>query len=322
MGHGVPVVHRLVGPEVHHHRLRADRQRAGEVLVVDRGLEVHQHLAGLVVRAVQVAAVVDPGDAAPAAAVERLHVQRVAELLGEVVEVERLVVLLRRVGPAHVVDGVLVGHQRGRRDLEPEPDHRAVGAVLLHRLERERAVEQVGPVDQRGLLQPLARVVVPVRQPVDHQLGADRVVEVERLDGEPLAGHGVVVAVVLDRADPTQDRLERAWPVLLGSEQQSDQVVPHACSPLPGRRLRCECACCPCPCSRYPPHVRRPPRRSTARGCRRRPGGPARRCRSPGAGRSPAGSGWRRCGSSRGRHRPPTGAGSRRRSRAPSRSPR
>ena len=175
VGHGVPVVHRLVRPEVHHHRLRADGQRPGEVLVVDGGLEVHQHLAGLVVRAVQVAAVVDPGDPAPAAAVERLHVQRVAELLGEVVEVERLVVLLRRVGPADVVDRVLVRHQRGRRDLEAEPDHRAVGAVLLHRLERERAVEQVGPVDQRRLLQPLARVVVPVRQPVDHQLGADRV---------------------------------------------------------------------------------------------------------------------------------------------------
>ena len=184
---GVPQVHRLLRPEVHHHRLRADRQRPGEVVVVDGGLEVHQHLAGLVVRLVQVAAVVDAGDAAPGAAVERLHVERVAEVLGDLVEVELAVVLLRGVGPADVVDRVLVRHQRGRRDLQPHPDQRAVGAVLLHRLERERAVEQVGAVDQRGLLQPLARVVVPVRQPVDDQLGADRVVEPERLDGEPLA---------------------------------------------------------------------------------------------------------------------------------------
>ena len=56
---GVAQVHRLVGLEVHDHHLRADRQRPREVLVVDGGLQVHQHLAGLVVRAVQVAAVAD-----------------------------------------------------------------------------------------------------------------------------------------------------------------------------------------------------------------------------------------------------------------------
>ena len=279
---GVPQVHRLVGPEVHHHRLRADGERPGEVLVVDGGLQVHQHLAGLVVRAVQVAAVVDPRDPAPGAAVERLHVERVAELLGEPVEVEVAVVLLRGVGPAHVVDRVLVRHQRGRRDLEAHPDQRAVGAVLLHRLERERAVEQVGAVDQRGLLQPLARVVVPVREPVDDELGADRVVEVERLDGEPLAGHGVRCRRPSTVSGPTRRRISSN---ARGQSSSAPSSSPTRWSlvirllPRAGPRPRCGSACCPCPCSRCPPRVRRPPPPSTARGCRRRPAGRDPRCR-------------------------------------------
>jgi hypothetical protein len=66
--------------------------------------------------------------------------------------------------------------------LQPEPDHRAVRRVLLHRLERERVVEQVDVVHQRDLLQPLARVVVPVREPVDDEVVARLVAQVERLD--------------------------------------------------------------------------------------------------------------------------------------------
>ena len=46
----VAVVQRAVGLEVHDHRLGADRERAGEhVEAVDRALQVHQPLAGLVV---------------------------------------------------------------------------------------------------------------------------------------------------------------------------------------------------------------------------------------------------------------------------------
>ena len=46
----VAVVLRPVGLEVHDHRLRADRERAGEhVEAVDGALQVHQALAGLVV---------------------------------------------------------------------------------------------------------------------------------------------------------------------------------------------------------------------------------------------------------------------------------
>ena len=48
----VAVVHRPVGLEVHHHRLGADREAAREdVEVLDRRLQVHQPLAGLVVGA-------------------------------------------------------------------------------------------------------------------------------------------------------------------------------------------------------------------------------------------------------------------------------
>ena len=79
---GVAVVHRLLGPEVHDHRLGADRERAREVVVaLDRGLEVHQPLARLVVGAVQLGAVADVADADPLPAVVGLHEQRVADRL-------------------------------------------------------------------------------------------------------------------------------------------------------------------------------------------------------------------------------------------------
>ena len=225
----VALVHRLLGPEVHHHRLGADRQRPGEVVVVDGGLEVHEHLAGVVVRRVQVVLVVDTAHPAPPAAVERLHVERVADLGREHVEVERLVVLGGGVGPAVVVDRVLVGHQDRRRDLEAEPDHRAVRRVLLHRLEGEGAVQQVGAVDQRGLLQPLARVVVPVCEPVDHQAGTDRVGEGERLDREPFAREMVRRTVDVQRSYEAQNLLEGLRPVLLRTEEQADQMVRGGC---------------------------------------------------------------------------------------------
>jgi hypothetical protein len=97
--------------------------------------------------------------------------------------------------------------------------------VLLHGLERERGVEQVDVVHQRDLLEPLARVVVPVREPVDDQAGARFCPERERLDGQALGGeHMPPPRVVADRADAGQQELERARPVLLGAEQQANQM--------------------------------------------------------------------------------------------------
>ena len=224
---GVAVVHRQVGPEVHDHRLGADRERAGEhVEAVDRRLQVHQPLAGAVVGALELGLVLDVADADPLAAVVGLHEQRVADLLGDPLEVERLVVLGRRVGEARVVGRVLVRDEHRLRHLQAQPQHRAVGGVLLHRLERERAVEQVDVVHQRDLLQPLAREVVPVGEPVDDEVVARLVAQVERLHRDPLDGHVVARAGgVLDRAEPAEQRLERARPVLLGAEQQADQVI-------------------------------------------------------------------------------------------------
>ena len=169
------------------------------------------------------------------AAVVGLHEQRVADLLGDRGQVERQVVAGGGVLEARVVRRVLVRDQHRRRHLEPEPDHRAVGRVLLHRLERERAVEQVHVVHQRDLLQPLAREVVPVREPVDHQLVARAVAQVERLDRDPLGRDPVAVpGGVGDRPEPRDQRLERARPVVLGAEQQADQV---ASSPLISRSV-------------------------------------------------------------------------------------
>ena len=147
---------------------------------------MHEHLARRVVGRLELLVVPDHRDPAPAAAVERLHEQRVPELLGDAGEVERLVVVRGRVRVLLVVQRVLVGHEHGLRHLQPEPDHRAVGSVLLHRLERVRAVEQVHVVHHRDLLQPLPRVVVPVREAVDDEVVARLLAQRERLDRHAL----------------------------------------------------------------------------------------------------------------------------------------
>ena len=60
VGDRVPAVHRLVGVEVHDHRLGADGQAPREDLVAgDRLLQVHQPLPGLVVGPVQLVGVAD-----------------------------------------------------------------------------------------------------------------------------------------------------------------------------------------------------------------------------------------------------------------------
>src|SRR5207248_8096789 len=69
----------------------------------------------------------------------------------------------------------------------------------------------------------------PVREPVDDQLVARPVAQAERLDGDPLTIEDVPAAVrARDRAQPAQYLLERPRPVLLGAEQQPDQV-PGGC---------------------------------------------------------------------------------------------
>src|SRR5579859_1755261 len=219
-------MHRLVGPEPHHHRLGADRQRAGEhVVALDRLLQVHEHLPAGVVRGVKFGRVADPRDAAPGAAVVWLHEQRVADARRDRVEVERPVVPRGRVHVAGVVDGILVRHQHRLGHLEAKPHHRAVRRVLLHRLERERAVEQVHVVHEGDLLQPLPGVVVPVGEPVDRQVVARPVAQAERLDGDALAAEGVRRAAGAGhRTQAAQYLLERARTVFLGAEQQPDQV--------------------------------------------------------------------------------------------------
>ena len=59
-----------------------------------------------------------------------------------------------------------------------------------------------------GLLEPLARVVVPVGQPVDDQAGAHRVGEVEGLDRQSLGRDGMPLTASADRVDHAEDGLE------------------------------------------------------------------------------------------------------------------
>ena len=126
-------------------------------------------------------------------------------------------------------------HRRGRRGprpggpapVQPEPHHRAVRRVLLHRLEREGVVEEVHVVHERDLLQPLARDEVPPREPVDDERVARRVAQVEGLVGDALTGQLVAVPIVVDRPNPLEQVLERGRPVFLGAEEKADQVRGH-----------------------------------------------------------------------------------------------
>ncbi len=219
-------MHRLVRVEVHHHRLGADRQAAGEhVEAVHRFLQVHQPLPGLVIGPVQFGRVADPGHPDPGAAVIGLHEHRIADAFGDHVQVEWLVVASCGVGVLRVFRRVLVRNQNGLRHLETKPHHGAVCGVFFHTLKGERAVEQVDIIHQRGLLEPLAGMVVPVSQPVDHQIVTWFVPQVERFHRHPLDVVGMqVLPTVADRANPAHDGLERGGPILLGAQQQSDQV--------------------------------------------------------------------------------------------------
>ena len=233
--HLVAVVHRPRRVEPHRHRLGADRERAHEdVEPLERGLQVHHPLARLVVARAQLVGRPDARDADPLAAVERLHEERVPDVLADRLEVERRVVALGGRLEALVRRRHLVRDQPRVGHADPEAHQRAVGGVLLHRLERERVVQQVHVVHQRDLLQPRARQVVPPREPVDHERVARPVAEVERLVDDPLGAQRVAV----DRAEPRDERLERRGPVLLGAEEQADRVLSHRASQEPRQMMR------------------------------------------------------------------------------------
>ena len=89
-------------------------------------------------------------------------------------------------------------------------------------------VEQVDVVHQRDLLQPLARVVVPVRQPVDDQLVAGLVAQVERLDASPARCAASGCPPSASRRTPSRraSASKARGPVLLGAEQQPDRGAP------------------------------------------------------------------------------------------------
>ena len=102
--------------------------------------------------------------------------------------------------------------------------------MLLHRLERERVVQEVDLVHQGDLLQPLARQVVPPGEPVDDERVAGLERQVERLVEDPRGRELVRLAPVADGPEPAEERLERARPVLLGGEQQADRMARSPCA--------------------------------------------------------------------------------------------
>jgi hypothetical protein len=70
--------------------------------------------------------------------------------------------------------------------------------VLFHGLQRERVVEDVEIVEDDGLLDPLARRVIPVSQAVKEDGIPNRLPEQERFDRYPLDVEGESVVTTLD----------------------------------------------------------------------------------------------------------------------------
>ena len=78
----VPLMHWQVWAKVHHHCLGPDGQGSGEdVIGLHRLLQMHQHLAGVVVRRHQLGLVPGLGHSSPAAAVKGLHKERIAHFV-------------------------------------------------------------------------------------------------------------------------------------------------------------------------------------------------------------------------------------------------
>src|SRR4029450_7786163 len=79
---------------------------------------------------------------------------------------------------------------------------------------------------------------VPPREAVDDERVAGLGAQVERLVDDALARQLVRLAAPAEQADAAEQELERARPVLLGSEQEADLVALHAATSTRGARLR------------------------------------------------------------------------------------
>ena len=82
--------------------------------------------------------------------------------------------------------------------------------LFLHRLEGPRVVEDVQPVHEHGLLDPLPADLVPVGEPVEHDVVPRVLSQVEGLDRDPLHLDPVRLAFVGDRPEAVDDPLKHA----------------------------------------------------------------------------------------------------------------
>jgi hypothetical protein len=208
------------GVVLQHPDLRTDADAADEQLIRhDAPLQVHQELAALLVGVAQLLLVVDLRYADPAATVEGLHEQREADLPSDLAEVEELRVALERAFEVRLRVVALGRDEPGLRDGQAELGHRAVRGVLLHRLHGPRIVEDVATVEDGRLLDPFARRLVPVREPIDDQVVARLLAKVEGLDRDAfdVEADGVV-ADPHRGAEITDDVLEALRPAQVGPE--------------------------------------------------------------------------------------------------------
>ncbi len=85
MGDNVPAVHGLGRIVLETYDLWPDSQRANkDLIILQTGLQVHQHLARIIISVRQILLVVDPANAAPATAIKRLHIEGITDLSGDI----------------------------------------------------------------------------------------------------------------------------------------------------------------------------------------------------------------------------------------------
>ena len=156
----------------------------------------------------QLVGVVDPAHPHPGASVVRFHVE-VAELLANLTKIEQPGVTLQsrlEVGGGLVLLGGTIqvsGTGKPSRII-------ATYELFLHRLEGPRVVEDVQPVHEHGLLDPLPADLVPVGEPVEHDVVPRVLSQVEGLDRDPLHLDPVRLAFVGDRPEAVDDPLKHA----------------------------------------------------------------------------------------------------------------
>ena len=221
---GIARVERRRGVVLDRADLRTDADGAHEGVVgPDTLLQVHDELAAAFVGGDELVPVIGLRDADPTSAVVRLHEERVADLIAHLFQVEELGIARERLLEIRRVLVLLRRNEPRLGDRHAQAHHRRVRGQLLHRLDRPRVVEHVEVVEQDRLLDPLARIGVPVRQAVENDVVATLGAQVEGLDRDAIDLEANLFATDLQRRIPApEDVLVALRPAEVRAEGEAD----------------------------------------------------------------------------------------------------